>query len=84
MFGSREVSLGLCTLGRWCLQLSAKYPIPKPTGNAEPVLEISVVVLQVVLLELFVVQGETVHSMSDLFVQIVERPGATHLRWWRK
>lgn len=53
-----DALLSLCALGRRGLQLSAKYTVPESTSDAEPVLKISVVMLQVILLELLVVQGE--------------------------
>lgn len=48
--------LCLCTLGGRSLQLGAKHPVPESTGDTESIFEISVVVLQVVLLEFLVVQ----------------------------
>lgn len=50
--------LSLGALRRGSLQLSAEDAIPESTGNTETVLEVSVVVLKVVLLELLVVHGE--------------------------
>lgn len=54
-----EALLSLCALWRWSLQLSPKHTVPESTGDAEAILEISVVMLQVILLEFFVVQRET-------------------------
>lgn len=40
-------------------QLSTKYPVPEPTGDTKPVLEIGKVVLEVIFFEPLIVCGET-------------------------
>lgn len=59
--GSRQTALpgfllSLPSLGSWCFQLSPENSVPESAGHAESVLKVSVMVLEVVLLELLVVQ----------------------------
>lgn len=54
-----DTLLGLRALWRWGLQLCAKHTVPEATCDTEAVLKISVVMLQVILLELLVVERET-------------------------
>jgi len=51
----KQALLSLGTFGRGSLQLSAEDPVPKSAGDTESILEVTVVVLQVVLLELLIV-----------------------------
>jgi hypothetical protein len=57
-------SLSLGTLGRRGHQLGTENPIPEPTGHAEAIFEVGEVVLEVVLLEVLVVRGETGNNVS--------------------
>lgn len=58
-------SARLHDLWRRHLQLGSKHPIPEATRDAEPILVIGKVVLEMVLLELPIPRRETVRHVSE-------------------
>lgn len=57
--------LGLGTFRGRCFQLSAENTIPESAGDAKAIFEISIVVLEVVLLQFLIVEGKTIHILAS-------------------
>lgn len=57
--------LSLRAFWGWCFQLGTKNTIPESAGDAETILEISIVVLEVVFLQLFIVEGKARHGLAS-------------------
>jgi hypothetical protein len=68
-------------LGWAHVQLSAEHPVPESACDAETILVVSKVVLEVILLELLVVWGQ---SMIVSSVRLSVGTRKTYFWWWRK